>query len=160
MQLLAVLFKDVDPTKGNYDQLPLAVIEIDRPEDLPNDGQVWVLMTHPALNDYIFRVRAKTEPITEYVDAYDAAHAKVQAAKQFGLSLIDQAAAENIAMGLNTMQVMAVLQKFSSVIPMLSTGSLSSALVVLQQLKGDSLVPQSRIDYYIQKIKNFIGAQQ
>jgi len=157
MQYLAVLFSGADPTKGAYNQLPLFVAEIDDPSQLPKDGQVWVLMTYPALSEYIERVRIKNEPYNAGMNPYDVAAERVQRCKEFGLSLIDQAAAENISLGLNTAQVMDMLSKFSTVIPMLMTGSLSSALLVLENTKGDALVPQSRIDGYVQQIKEFIG---
>lgn len=60
--ILAVKFKDSDPTKGAYDQLPEAVVEILEEDPLPTPG-IWVKLTQAELQDYLSRVKLKSEPL-------------------------------------------------------------------------------------------------
>jgi hypothetical protein len=157
LQYLAVLFQSGNPTTGAYNQLPSQVLFINGPNGAPADGNPWVIMTVPALNDYVERVRLNAEP-NPLNNPIALASAKVAKAIQFGQGLILQAAAENIVLGLTSTQIIDMVQKCSGVMSLLESGALGTALVALEVLVPDSVVTQPRINNFITQIQQYIRA--
>lgn len=83
--------------------------------------------------------------------------ARVQAAMQFGQSLIIEFAAENVLMGFSTTDIVTMIAKYRSLMEMLQSGSLYTALEYMNSLTPDRYINANRKAKYVKKLKDFLG---
>lgn len=81
-------------------------------------------------------------------------------ARLFGVSIIDEFGAENVALKFTPAQVAYVAQRFSAVLTLLITGSLKTALLVIENQPPDPVIPKERMQYYANKIRKYLGMPQ
>jgi hypothetical protein len=91
-----------------------------------------------------------------------AAKAKIQKrldeAKKFGQTIIDDVTTENIYNQYTSMEVMYIAQKLSKIQMLLLSGSLYLALAELEAMQAEPpLLAKARIDRYIYRIRSFLG---
>lgn len=76
---------------------------------------------------------------------------------EFGRELIADVGAENLLLNLTISQTMAMAQKYAGVISLLMTGSIKSALTVIEMMPPDEVVTAERIRKYSNKIRTYLG---
>ncbi len=97
-----------------------------------------------------------------YVNAIsplDAAIAQVKKDTAFGMSIIAQFGAANRVANLNTSTVAQIAQQLAPIQALLSSGSIQTALYVIQNLTPSALLTQDIINMYAQELQNYINAQ-
>ena len=97
-----------------------------------------------------------------YVNAIsplDAAIAQVKKDITFGMSIIAQFGAANRVANLNTGTVAQIAQQLAPIQALLSSGSIQTALYVIQNLTPSALLTQDIINMYAQELQNYINAQ-
>lgn len=82
---------------------------------------------------------------------------RIENAMVFGRELVVEFATENALLGFTVDDIQRIIFKLANVKALLESGSLYAALTALQQIKPDNLLPQSRIDKYIKKVKAYLG---
>lgn len=148
---------------GIPDGWPARVVELGDSPNLPDgllasDG--WMVM-----NDYDYI--SYREGLQPAYDAWETQHnaptpqqlalARVAAATAFGQKLVQQIEADNIVAGLTPTQVAYMLRDYASVLAMLQSGSLVTALAVAQNLQPVDGMTQERINEYVSQIRAFLG---
>jgi hypothetical protein len=87
----------------------------------------------------------------------DQLRVKILAARNFGLSIIDEVALDNLLAGATVDQVTSMLSSYASIMAMLQSGSLYTALSAMQSVSPSGLMTQDRITKYINQIKAYLG---
>lgn len=82
---------------------------------------------------------------------------KVKSAIAFGNSLIVDYAVQNIIAGKQTSEVKEILDRLSTLMAMLKSGSLYTALEELDRVHADNLITQPTIDQFKGKIRTYLG---
>lgn len=82
---------------------------------------------------------------------------KIVAARNFGQYLLDEVATDNVLLNITTDQVASLIIKYSSIMAMLQSGSLYTALGAMQIIEPDDIMTQARKDKYINEIKVYLG---
>lgn len=82
---------------------------------------------------------------------------KVKGAITFGNSLIVDYAVQNIMAGKQTSEVKEILLRLTTLMSMLKSGSLYTALEELDHIQADSLITQATIDQFKGKIRSYLG---
>lgn len=96
--------------------------------------------------------------IVKHNPAEAIAKQKMMDAIAFGQSIVLEVSVENVMLKFDTNQVLGMLVKFANIKAMLESGSLYTALMSMQAIKPDPvLMPQARIDKYVNKVKNYLG---
>lgn len=91
------------------------------------------------------------------VDSLALVKERIQSAMAFGEQMIVQVAAENVLLGVTIDQVNKVLAKTANVAAALRSGSLYTALSLIQALPPDEVLTQERINSYAKMIKDYLG---
>ena len=86
------------------------------------------------------------------------AQAKVAQDISFGMKLIVQFGAANRLAGLSTGQVVQIAQQLAPIQALLSSGSIETALYLIQNLTPNSLISQDVINTYVQEIQNYLNS--
>jgi hypothetical protein len=77
----------------------------------------------------------------------------------FGMSVIAQFGAANRIADLSTANVAQIAQQLAPIQALLSSGSIQTALSVIQSLTPSTLLSQNTINYYIQELQNYLSNQ-
>jgi len=150
-----VKFINTDPTKGAYNQLPLATVNIsDKNTPKPIESGVWVLMTKPALRNYIEQVRLKSEILTlspntsgvidikpvdiSKMNAEEIDITKNRLRRDFGNALIHEAIDElggrNVFLGKTGSFIVQMLTDLQPIAALIQNGALKTAYGALLQV--------------------------
>lgn len=82
---------------------------------------------------------------------------RIQDAQIFGQKLILQIEIDNVEAGLTTAQIASMLTDYATLIAMLNSGSIPTALAAAQVLQPLDGMTQTRINGYITQIKTYLG---
>lgn len=82
---------------------------------------------------------------------------KISSAIQFGQQFMIEVATDNVLMGLNTSQILRMLQKYGHIQGMMLSGSLHTALAAIEAIEPDDIVSPARKALYVSKIKKYLG---
>lgn len=82
---------------------------------------------------------------------------KLSQAMGFGQKLILEFGVENIKLGVTSHQVKSIISKTQSILSLLNTGALTTALQELMVLPADDILTEERILKYINKIREFLA---
>lgn len=78
----------------------------------------------------------------------------------FGMSIIAQFGAANRIANLTTANVAQIAQQLAPVQSLLSSGSIDTALTVIQNITPSTLLTQETINYYATQLQNYLNGQQ
>ena len=87
----------------------------------------------------------------------DEAKNKVLEDMNFGRELIAEFGAQSAVNALTSEQIINISQRLAGVQALLMTGSLNTVLDVLPTIVTDELLPQEVLDYFAQKIRDYLG---
>lgn len=88
----------------------------------------------------------------------DMVQQRITSAQDFGASLITEIAAENVLLGITTQQVTQLLAQNAVLIAALQTGSLYTAIQLIQQLPPDNLfITPDRVSRYVSMLQTYLG---
>ena len=94
----------------------------------------------------------------EELEAKAKIQKRLDEAKKFGQTIIDDVATENIYNQYTSMEVTYIAQRLAKIQMLLMSGSLYSALAELESLQEEPpLLSRARIDRYVYKIRIFLG---
>jgi hypothetical protein len=77
----------------------------------------------------------------------------------FGISIIAQFGAANRAAGLNVSQVIQISQQLASIQSLLMSGSITTALTVIQSIQPSALLTQETLNSYITQMQNYLSGE-
>ena len=96
---------------------------------------------------------------TNSLPALQVALNQVSKDMAFGMSIIAQFSAANKVAALSTSDIVQLAEQLSNVQALLSTGSIETALTVIQSLTPSTLLTQTTINYYAQQLQNYLNGQ-
>ena len=162
MNLAVRLYSHVDAAHkpdGIPDVWPAEVRELGSSTTLP--GEDWILMT---TSDYAAYIAANKSTYDAWLTSIQAANApqqtvekRIQDAMKFGHQMILEFAAGNVLRGLTVDQVKIVATQYAEIQQLLQSGSLYVALNEISALTPTDLVPQSILDYFRNKLQDYLG---
>lgn len=100
-----------------------------------------------------------TEKLAPYASVLSGPtlESRIHAAETYGRALLRSIAAENISLGFTTDQIASMVESYQSIIIMLWSGSLYTAIQAISQIEPSDTMSQDRIDKYIKQIKDYLG---
>ena len=100
--------------------------------------------------------------MSSYVNSLPQAQvavAQVMKDMGFGMSIIAQFGAANRIANLSPAEVAQVAEQLATVQALLISGSIDTALTVIQSLTPSTLITQDTINYYAQQLQNYLNSQ-
>jgi hypothetical protein len=164
MNIAVKLYQSItNKPAGIPDAWPAETVTLGESTTLP-DGDGWILMTEEELTTQKASTQAAyaawIAPILAEETSYKQERAfrqNVDNAMDFGHEIIVEFSALNAINQLTTAQVLEISQRLAVVQVLLSTGALYTALDVLENITADELLSQELLDYFEQKIRNYLG---
>jgi hypothetical protein len=77
----------------------------------------------------------------------------------FGMNIIAQFGAANRIANLNTSQIIQIAEQLAPIQLLLSTGSIQTALVAIENITPNSLLTQETINTYVTQLQNYINSE-
>ena len=99
--------------------------------------------------------------MSSYVNSLPQAQvavAQVMKDMGFGMSIIAQFGAANRIANLSPAEVAQVAEQLATVQALLISGSIDTALTVIQSLTPSTLITQDTINYYAQQLQNYLNS--
>lgn len=77
----------------------------------------------------------------------------------FGMSIIAQFGAANRIANLNTAQIIQIAEQLAPIQSLLSSGSIQTALMAIQNITPSAILTQDTINIYVTQLQNYINSE-